>query len=235
MFLRSGDAEQLRQLLIRQLAADYAQTAGVVRRTLADILLARGVVKVDPAAVRAGNDSLRTQNHAVLAVIQLRQHGGQLVLAKHANRFNAPRGKHLIGVMSVMMVMMTAAANAVLIIVMMMLMLIMLVMVMMMLVLMFILILVMIIVVMMVMMFMLILIFVMIVVVMMMVMVAALVLILILAMLSHDNRQHILRKVMVVLHRGEDGLAADFFPRRGDDTRLRVMLTQERNNRLQLS
>ena len=53
-------------------------------------------------------------------------------------------------------------------------------------------------------------------------------------MLSHDDRQHILRKVMVVLHRGEDGLAADFVPRRGDDTRLRVMLTQERNDRLQL-
>ena len=135
MFLRSGDAEQLRQLLIRQLAADYAQTAGVVRRTLADILLARGVVKVEPAAVRAGNDALRTQNHAVLAVIQLRQHGGQLVLAKQSHRFNAPRGKHLVGVVSVMMVMMAAAANAVLIIVMMMLMLIVLVMVMMMLVL----------------------------------------------------------------------------------------------------
>ena len=82
MFLRSGDAEQLRQLLIRQLAADYAQTTGVVRRTLADILLARGVVKVEPAAVRAGNDALRTQNHAVLAVIQLRQHDGQLVRPK---------------------------------------------------------------------------------------------------------------------------------------------------------
>ena len=65
-FLRSGDAEQARQLLVHELAADHAQAAGVIRRTLADVLLARRVVKVNPAAVGAGHNALRAQHNAEL-------------------------------------------------------------------------------------------------------------------------------------------------------------------------
>lgn len=133
-FLRSGNAEELRQLLVHELAADHAQAASVVRRTLADVLLARRVVKVNPAAVGAGNDALRAQHKAVFAAVQLREHGGKLVLTKLAHRLRAPGDKHFVRVVAVMVVMMmAAAAHAVLIIMMMVLVLLILVVVVMML------------------------------------------------------------------------------------------------------
>ena len=241
MFLRSGDAEQLRQLLVCQLAADHAQATGVVCRTLADVLLTRRVIEMDPAAIRAGNDALCAQNHAVFAVVQLRQHDGQFVLAERANRFNTPGREHLVGIVSMMVVvMMTTAANAVLIVVMMMpvfvmVVIIVVIIIMMVMMLMLVMVVIIIVIIMMVMMLMLVMVVVIIVVMVVMMMVATLVVVVIVvAMLSHDCRKHVLRKVVVILHRGEDGLAADVVPRGGDDTRLRVMLTQERDDRLQL-
>ena len=53
-------------------------------------------------------------------------------------------------------------------------------------------------------------------------------------MLGQHRRQHICREVVIVLHRREDGFAADLIPRGGDDACLGVVLTQQRDDGLQL-
>ena len=75
--------------------------------------------------------------------------------------------------------------------------------------------------------------FVVIIVVVMVMMVAAFVVVIVVVMLGHHRRQHICREVVIVLHRREDGFAADLIPRGGDDARLGVVLTQQRDDGLQ--
>ena len=68
----------------------------------------------------------------------------------------------------------------------------------------------------------------------MVMMVAAFVVVIVVVMLGQHRRQHICREVVIVLHRREDGFAADLIPRGGDDARLGVVLTQQRDDGLQL-
>ena len=76
--------------------------------------------------------------------------------------------------------------------------------------------------------------FVVIIVVVMVMMVAAFVVVIVVVMLGQHRRQHICREVVIVLHRREDGFAADLIPRGGDDACLGVVLTQQRDDGLQL-
>ena len=57
-FLRSGNAKQLGNGSLIQLCTDYAQAAGVVSGAHTNFGLAGGIVKVQPAAIRAGNNAL---------------------------------------------------------------------------------------------------------------------------------------------------------------------------------
>ena len=81
---------------------------------------------------------------------------------------------------------------------------------------------------------MLVLVLIIVVVVMVMMMVAAFVVVIVVVMLGQHRRQHICREVVIILHRRKDGFAADLIPRGGDDARLGVVLTQQRDDGLQL-
>ena len=87
------------------MCADHAEAAGDGRTAAADVNLAGDIVKIDPIAVRTGDDALGAQNAAEMIFIGQRiQDATQLVLGKAACRFGAPASEDLIRVM-VMMVM----------------------------------------------------------------------------------------------------------------------------------
>src|SRR5699024_4600610 len=107
----SGQMEQLLQGSLVQLGTDHAQAAGNIRSAAAHVGFAGHMVKVDPA-IRAGQDALGAQHHAVLAAVQLFQRVADLLLGVHPGSLAAPAGEHLVGVMVVMMVVVMAAAAA---------------------------------------------------------------------------------------------------------------------------
>ena len=170
---------------------------------------------MEPAALAAGNDALGAQDDAVFLAVKRGEDIGELLLAKRLDRLHAPGGEDLVGmvvamVMVVLVIMIVAAALAVLVVLMMMLM----VMIVMMLV-------------------------IMVMVVLMIVVVAAalavlVMLVVMMRMLMHDGLEHLLSKIVILLHRGENLRAGELIPRRGDDAGLVVMLAKERDGGLQL-
>ncbi len=69
------------ELILFQLGADDAQTAGVVRRAAAHLMLLGHIVEVQPlAAVGGRDDTLGPQDRAVFAAVQRRQDALQLRL-----------------------------------------------------------------------------------------------------------------------------------------------------------
>ena len=72
---KSSKLEQGLNVPFLQLGTDDAQTAGVVGRAAADLDLAGHHVKVQPAAVGAGDDTLGTEDSAIGAGVQRFQSG----------------------------------------------------------------------------------------------------------------------------------------------------------------
>ena len=93
-----------------QLGTDDAQAAGHLGSAIADVDFAGGVVKVDPTAVRGGDDALRAQDHAESGLVaQLGQDAAQLFFGEGLGRFGAPAGEDIVGMMMVMVVVMSFA------------------------------------------------------------------------------------------------------------------------------
>ena len=110
-------AEQARNGLFVQLGADDDQLAAHIGTAGADLPLAGHIVKLQPAVGTAVHDALGTQDHAVLAGIQLREGVLDVRLGDLLGGLDAPAREDLVGVVAVvvMMVVMAAAAVAVLI------------------------------------------------------------------------------------------------------------------------
>ena len=81
-------AEQLFELVLLQLGADDAQAAGVVGAAVADVLLLRDIVEVQPLAA-AGNDALGPEDGTVVAGIQRRQDAADVLLRVGVDRLGA--------------------------------------------------------------------------------------------------------------------------------------------------
>ena len=98
------------QLSFVKLRTDNAQHPGNGGRPPADFAFARNQIEMQPGSIRAGNNSLCAQNRAgYRALSDLIQRLAQLVLCIDMRCLNAPAGKDLVRIMSVMMVVMMAA------------------------------------------------------------------------------------------------------------------------------
>ena len=101
--------------ILLELCADDAESARNGGRTLADIDFTRDEVKMQPSAVRVGNDALCAQNEAVLfLVLQIVQNSVQFVFAKLLGRFCAPACKDLVCMMMMLVLAVAVTALAVL-------------------------------------------------------------------------------------------------------------------------
>ena len=99
------------QLSFVKLRTDNAQHSGNGGRPPADFAFARNQIKMQPGSIRAGNNSLCAQNRAgYRALSNLIQRLAQLVLCIDMRCLNAPAGKDLVRIMSVMMVVMVMMA-----------------------------------------------------------------------------------------------------------------------------
>ena len=227
--------EQLLQRVLVELRADDADAARDLCAAAAHIALAGDIVKVDPAAVDCGHDALGAQHNAVFLLVKQRlEDSRDLVVGVLARGLGAPACEHLVGVVMVVVVVMVVAAAAdltVLMMVMMVLMLLIVVMVVMMLVLLIVVVMVAALVLLAVLMMVVVMLMLLILILVMM-MAAAAFLVLIMMMvvmlmrLSLEVRQLRLERGLA-LHRLEDLRAGDLVPRRGDDGRDRVLLTQQ--------
>ena len=63
--------EEFLDLVLIYLCTDYAELSCYISCTCSDICLAGYEVEVDPLAVLAGDDTLSTKDHAVIAVVEL--------------------------------------------------------------------------------------------------------------------------------------------------------------------
>ena len=107
-----------------QVSADDTQTAGEVRRTAAQLNLARNQIEVEPFAVGRRNDALGAQYRAVqLGVAQLLETLAQVCLGVAVRGLLAPCGEHIVRMVVTVLMMMTTGADTVFIIVMFMMML----------------------------------------------------------------------------------------------------------------
>ena len=110
----SLQAEEVVQLMLAELGADDAQSAGVVGGAIAHLVLLGHIVKVQPLAALGADDALGAQDGTVFTAVQRRQDALDLALGEHLHRLRAPAGEHLVGVVMVM-VMVVAATGAMLI------------------------------------------------------------------------------------------------------------------------
>ena len=92
--------------MLLQVGADHAKTADDLRRPGAHILLSGNIVEEDPT-ILACNHALGTKHRTELTGIQFLQNSRNLRLGINTGRFLTPAGKHLIG----MMVMIVAPAG----------------------------------------------------------------------------------------------------------------------------
>ena len=103
--------KQSGQLSFVKLRTDNAQHPGNGGRPPADFAFARNQIEMQPGSIRAGNKSLCAQNRAgYRALSDLIQRLAQLVLCIDMRCLNAPAGKDLVRIMSVMMVVMVMMA-----------------------------------------------------------------------------------------------------------------------------
>ena len=103
--------KQSGQLSFVKLRTDNAQHPGNGGRPPADFTFARNQIEMQPGSIRAGNNSLCAQNRAgYRALSDLIQCLAQLVLCIDMRCLNAPAGKDLVRIMSVMMVVMVMMA-----------------------------------------------------------------------------------------------------------------------------
>ena len=103
--------KQSGQLSFVKLRTDNAQHPGNGGRPPADFTFARNQIEMQPGSIRAGNNSLCAQNRAgYRALSDLIQRLAQLVLCIDMRCLNAPAGKDLVRIMSVMMVVMVMMA-----------------------------------------------------------------------------------------------------------------------------
>lgn len=103
--------KQSGQLSFVKLRTDNAQHSGDSGRPPADFAFARNQIEMQPGSIRAGNNSLCAQNRAgYRALSDLIQRLAQLILCIDVRGLNAPAGKDLVRIMSVMMVVMVMMA-----------------------------------------------------------------------------------------------------------------------------
>ena len=111
-------AEQARNGLFVQLGADDDQLAAHIGTAGADLPLAGHIVELQPAVGAAVHDALGTQDHAVLAGIQLREGVLDIRLGDLLGGLDAPAGEDLVGVVAVVVMMVVMAAAAMFLVVM---------------------------------------------------------------------------------------------------------------------
>ena len=94
--------------MLCKLGANDAQPSGHIGRARAQLPLAGHIVKVDPDAIIACHDALCTQNHAIFPAVQRLQGRLKLRTVELFRRLHAPAGEYLIGIVTVMVVVMSA-------------------------------------------------------------------------------------------------------------------------------
>ena len=105
-----SQAEELGQLVLPKLGADDAKPAGVVRLSGAQVVLLGDVVELQPALL-AGDDALGPEDLAAAALVQGGEDGLQLLPGEALGGLPAPTGEHLVGVVVMVVVVMTAAGT----------------------------------------------------------------------------------------------------------------------------
>ena len=105
MTVTSSDAEENGKFFLIDACADDAKSADDVGGAGAHVPFAGNIIEVEPSAVLCGEDALCTQDDAVGGLInELFQNGIQLLGSVLAGGFYAPAGKHIVGVVVMMVV-----------------------------------------------------------------------------------------------------------------------------------
>ena len=113
-----SDAEQLLNFFIIQAGTDNAKASDNTGASTANIGLAWYIVKVKPASASALDDTLGTEDHTVRGILREGfEYLDKLVARKLLCGFRAKAGEHLVSMMMVMVIAVTAASTGALFIV----------------------------------------------------------------------------------------------------------------------
>ena len=101
---QSSHSKQRLQFVLFQLRTDHTQPSGNICPTVADLQIPGDKVEMEPNAVCGADNALGPQHGTVFPGVQCLQSAANLRLRKGFGCLHTPAGEHLIGMVSVVMV-----------------------------------------------------------------------------------------------------------------------------------